>query len=321
MASEISDKDKRHVLCPVCGNSEVAVLCDYVYHSRLFSKMELVECTSCRLVFADPLPAAGELHTYNRDYFQNAHGGAEVGEQAVLFFRGIAALRLQHVEHYVADMGTAVRAVLEIGPGSGHFAAHFLRRHPEASYTVVESDQTCHTVLSSLNVMAYRDLSELAGKGPVYDLLVMSHVLEHLANPPDLLGILVGLLRPGGVVFIEVPCRDHEFKAEHEPHLLFFDMPAMARLLEDRGLTSIRLSYHGKSHDQLKRSASLPAKVIAAAETLLHRRGIIAPWLRSGLPTPSLIEDLRIWAAVKPYLAHLVNSRPSWWLRALATKP
>lgn len=311
---------RRGAPCPVCGCPEAEVQVRYTHHSHLFEGVALVECTTCRLVFIDPLPDEKDLIAYNQNYFQNAHGGVEASEQAVRFFRGIAAIRLQHLEHYLSSVGATVRSVLEIGPGSGYFAAHFLRRHPEVEYAVIESDQTCHATLASLKVDLHRDLEELAGKKPTFDLLVMSHVLEHLANPVEILSKLVQLLRPGGAVFIEVPCRDHEFKAEHEPHLFFFDKPSMGRLLENQGLAAIQLSYHGKDRDQIRRSSALPSRMVAKVEALFRRLDIVPPWLRTGLPASSFIEDLRVWAAVKPYDAHAEKIVPAWWLRALARK-
>ena len=46
-------------------------------------------------------------------------------------------------------------------------------------------------------------------------------------------------------MFIEIPCMDWEHKNLDEPHLLFFDKPAMNKLLERLQLKKISIAYYG----------------------------------------------------------------------------
>ncbi len=71
----------------------------------------------------------------------------------------------------------------------------------------------------------------------------MSHILEHASSPVAFLQQALQFLKPGGVLFVEVACRDYEFKETHESHLLFFDKLSLMRLFERLGLIDIQLRY------------------------------------------------------------------------------
>lgn len=268
------------------------------------------------MVFAAPMPDAAALAVYNTSYFDSAHGGAPTNPVAIAFHSAIARLRVAHVEHFLDARGIAVSAVLEVGAGGGYFARHWLGRHPDSSYHAIESDTSCHPGLLAMGVEVLQDPRDT--QQPPLDLVVMSHVLEHTTDPSDFLRGMTARLRRGGVLFIEVPCRDWEFKAQDEPHLLFFDKVPMARLLSDLGFAEIQLTYHGREIAKL-RSPSLVTRVMGGVRARLLARGVVAPFARVTSGLEVLKEPLER-AAVAPYEAHRECSRPAWWLRAAAQK-
>jgi SAM-dependent methyltransferase len=81
------------------------------------------------------------------------------------------------------------------------------------------------------------------------DLVVMSHVLEHISDPIKFIQIATSGLRQGGALFIEVPCRDWEHKDLDEPHILFFDKRPLQLLLQRAGFNDIEVSYQTSFKD------------------------------------------------------------------------
>ena len=166
----------------------------------------------------------------------------------------------------------------------------------------------------------HRSFEELQNVGGQFDLLVMSHVLEHCPDPSGFLRTCLGFLNPGGAVFVEVPCRDHEFKDLDEPHLVFFDKPSMHELFMRSGLDAVQLSYHGTEISRLVRGRGLTARFTGKLKYIARRLGIRPELMfhaRIGSPA---ITDMETWLAVRPYEAHLTREEPSWWLRVLAVK-
>ena len=241
---------------------DVIFIKKYRYHQPIFSSCSIVGCSNCEMVFANPMPDEASLHQYNSGYFENAHGGVNVHPLAAAYFTAINLLRVIYVESYAEKNNSVIKNVLEIGPGGGQFAKHWLKRHPGIlQYAGVESDKICYTNLASVGVSVYAKTDEI-NTDARFDLVVISHVLEHSSHPAEFISDCTKLLSTGGILFIEVPCKDCEHKALDEPHLLFFDKKPMQLFLAKSGFTNIVTSYHGNTISDLKKSPSFYKKIL-----------------------------------------------------------
>lgn len=302
--------------CPVCGDTRVQIVASYRHTNKLFTGLSRAVCQGCGLVFASPMPSDAELAAYNASYFETAHGGEPTSPVALAFHSAINRLRVGHVDQYLGRNDISVRSVLEIGPGAGHFARHWMDRHQGTEYHGIESDVSLRSSLRKIGVQVHEGPEDMIGE-PAFDLVVMSHVLEHTADPYGFLRAMTARLRHGGALFIEVPCRDWEHKQQDEPHLLFFDKNPMARLLEKLAFGAIKLSYHGREIGDLQ-TPSLTDRIGGAIRSRLLARGIVFPF--AGIaPGLELLEPLER-ASVAPFQAHIEQIRPAWWLRAAAVK-
>ena len=255
---------------------------------------------------------------YNFRYFVNAHGGGATDDVAAAFHSAMGQLRVAHVLAYVREGRLTVSSVLEVGPGHGEFARHWLAHRSSTTYRAVESDTGCHPRLAALGIHLI-DRPEGLSVGTSVDLVVLSHVLEHVTDPIRFLGTVTAGLRSGGVLFIEVPCRDWEHKTQDEPHLLFFDKVPMGRLLGRAGFAQLELTYHGQEIAVLRRRQGFPRKVWNSVRSRLLSRGVVAPF-DSREPGLDVLEKPLERAAIRPFEAHRVRERPAWWLRAMAVK-
>jgi len=207
--------------------------------------------------------------------------------------------------------------LLEFGPGTGFFARRWLAKYPQTAYKAHETDTSCYTSLQEIGVTLVVASAQIEDTDPV-DLVVMSHVLEHVSNPIEFLKNATQNLRKGGVLFIEVPCRDWEHKPIYEPHLLFFDKDPMQHLLRNLGFEDIKMSYHGQEIEQL-RSASVWRSKLMALRSKLIALGLVAPFSRIK-PGMEILKDQLERAVLSPFKAYLEIERPAWWLRAIARK-
>lgn len=303
-------------ICPVCGGGDIELQGKYRGQHPAFAGMHRAHCHRCLMVFATPMPGQEILQQYNASYFNSAHGGKPQGAATLAFFSGIARLRLAHLERYLLSQQVSVSQVLEIGPGPGWFARCWLAQNPGRTYRAIETDSSCHSALREIGVQLIPAENATLEANPA-DLVVMTHVLEHVTDPAAFLLESTRRLRPGGVLFIEVPCRDWEHKQLDEPHLLFFDKGPMQLLLERIGFGQIRLSYHGQTIEHLRRSSRIRRGWNAIRNRLIAR-GVVAPFGRSGPGLEPLTALER--AAVRPFEAHRESVQPAWWLRAVARK-
>jgi SAM-dependent methyltransferase len=86
-----------------------------------------------------------------------------------------------------------------------------------------------------------------------FDAVSMSHVIEHLHDPPAALEAAFALLRPGGFLYVETPNIDALGAAEYGPawrglepprHLVLFNRASLAGAVRRAGFTALR--YHPK---------------------------------------------------------------------------
>lgn len=304
-------------VCPVCGSVDTVIRSEYRGSHSAFVGLQRVHCSACGMVFAAPMPSETALEEYNASYFSTAHGGQPRNSSAMSFFLGMAHLRLAHIERYLDAQNIVVSSLLELGPGPGFFASKWLERHSETNYLACETDTSCHAALHKMGVGLVKTAA-LTEDANVVDLVVMSHVLEHVTDPVNFLNDATQNLRKGGALFIEVPCRDYEHKSIDEPHLLFFDKEPMQHLLKKLGFDDIQVSYHGQKIETLRSNSFLQAKWMALRSRLISL-GLTAPFagVRPGM---EMLTNPIERALVAPFEAHRESSKPAWWLRALATK-
>ena len=294
--------------CPICQAAETAPLGAYRNESTVLSGLTKRECSACGMVFASPMPSPEVWDAYNASYFETAHGSATDSPRARLFREGLAKVRVAQV---LDQIGTpAPLRVIEVGAGYGEFMQDYCARVSGADYGVVDTDAAAREMLSAKGATVYADLMDAPSD---HDLLVLSHVLEHTRDPAGFLGACLSRLQPGAHVFIDVPCRDDLYKSGDEPHLLFFDKPAMAHLLGQVGLREIEIGYFGHTHATLQGDLARPQLL---ARGLNGARRALAQAMGAG---PSILpKSERVVLA--PFAADRKQPRRARWLRAMAVK-
>ncbi len=107
------------------------------------------------------------------------------------------------------------RLIVEIGCGAGALAEQFKRIHPQVRYLGAERHwPAVERACRRMDRVVYGDaelltLEQLGIEPESIDCLVYGDVLEHLADPWDLLRRQAGWLRPGGMVLACVPNVQH----------------------------------------------------------------------------------------------------------------
>lgn len=300
-------------ICPACGNQQTTKLRDYRASCQVFGDLSLLSCQVCTFVFAYPTPSQSELDIYNKRYFTNAHSGLPTSDEAIAFHKALALLRKEYISSYITSANKSVSSVLEVGPGQGFLAQCWLRDHPAHQYTVLETDNDCCRILESQGI-----LCDNRPRKRSVDLVIASHVVEHVPNPTAFLGLITTFLKPGGSIFIEVPCQDFLHKPLDEPHLLFFNDKSMETLLKRIGFVDIHTSYYGRPISSLEKRFSF-TYTINTLRSRLAKAGPLGSFLAQ-IKCNSLCDSMQK-AVMLPYQPHIPSAKPAWWLRAMATFP
>ncbi|MEO7775003.1 MAG: methyltransferase domain-containing protein [Steroidobacteraceae bacterium] len=141
-----------------------------------------------------------------------------------------AQLRVQHcIPHLQGDRPLRV---LDIGAGHGCIADWLAKLLPGriASYGFVELDtQRRAEILEKQPGFAVHAFDGIPTEGQ-FDLILLNHVLEHVASPPQVITAVTALIAEGGIAYVETPHLDYRFKSDVFPHTYFFSPGVYAQL-------------------------------------------------------------------------------------------
>jgi 2-polyprenyl-3-methyl-5-hydroxy-6-metoxy-1,4-benzoquinol methylase len=241
--------------CCSCRCERLRLVRPYRTHTRygkdVFGGAKLYTCEACNLVQALPRPESSVVDEYYRsDYRRAAFTGTDVAsaedfpkDNLFYFNRGRSASEL--IGRYAPFERPEI---LDIGAGWGHILHALGERYPGANRVAIEYSDVCVKHLERLGIDVITQPVEdvLPRLDRRFDVIVLSHVLEHLLDPMTILRYIVNLLSPRGILYVEVPnipvesllrFPDHRWNGRFdEPHITFYSEDTLERLLEAAGL-------------------------------------------------------------------------------------
>lgn len=220
------------MICPGCESRLIEIIRPYGGKHSVFQRMSLVECGECSLVFADPQPTPEELEQYYSSYWD---GNVAISTPSTRrYYLAQSVSRVKYLASYLKQDWPM--DILDVGAGLGLFADGLKLSNVQCSYVAIEPDdkqfENLKTRLGERG--AYRQVADIP-KERTFDVIVLAHVLEHVRNPHEFINSLLELLKPDGLLFIEVPNRDYRYKDDFDSHLFFFDLESMQAILQKHG--------------------------------------------------------------------------------------
>ena len=140
--------------------------------------------------------------------------------------------------------GTRPFALLDVGAGN-HSASIVKSWFPNCHYAGIDIERTYNNDgadFAAMDEFFELDLTRLEfGTIPDarYDVILMAHVIEHLANGDEVLRGLVQKLKPGGVMLVEFPGERSLRLPSMKGTLNFHDDPTHVRLFTAREVAQI----------------------------------------------------------------------------------
>lgn len=207
--------------CRFCGTVGAEVVSRRDRHG---APLVTVLCPGCGMLRNDPVPTQEELERfYRKDYRASYKGAAEPRlRQVWRNFERLKAHVAEFADVYGAQGARHGGRWLDLGSGSGEFS--FLAARMGAEVTAVEPNEGyaayCREKLG-LDVQG-KVLEECDFAPGSFDLIRLSHVLEHMRDPVTSLDRLRGWLRPGGVIYVEVPNIEAEARNKLQGRLFHY---------------------------------------------------------------------------------------------------
>lgn len=201
--------------------------------------VEALLCLSCGFIGVEPRPTHDDIVRKYRFYEQSStrsDAAAEVEEPRV---RSIDRLRSREIVDALARFTTDFEIdVLDFGGRTGALMAEFVDRGARCG--VVDASPIGQ--IPGVQRLG-RSLDELPVERQ-FDLIVASHVLEHVADPLAVTRQLAARVKEQGMLFVEVPL---EIRGMAPPlknpaaHLSYFTEPSLLYLLKRAGFEGVEV--------------------------------------------------------------------------------
>jgi 2-polyprenyl-3-methyl-5-hydroxy-6-metoxy-1,4-benzoquinol methylase len=289
--------------CSVCGSTDAAGRQRLHSRFRAFRERKLVTCRHCSTKTVHPVPNAGELANINQTYWESTGTGGS-GARDVLF--ELAKHRVAYLSSYAGSLEG--KRILDIGAGHAYPYDAIKLMGINSDYCAVESDDEMREELAQKGVTTYSHLSEVADQS--FDLVILSHVVEHVESPVEFLKEASTCLSDDGIMFVEVPNQDDLFKLDLGLHLAVYNPTAISELCKHAGLLPREISTAGMAIADLR-----PTLVGRFENRLKHaNRLLYRVWRRARKVLSVGIPEVDSNAPLSR------NDDQGRWLRVLATK-
>ena len=175
--------------------------------------------------------------------------GEDFAQKSSVWVRFFESRNNRRALQRLSGAGVTSGRLLEIGVGSGSLLASaqkkgFRVEGIDLSEPVARAASKRHGIKVQCGSIANLKPTH------TYDVIVMNHVLEHVASPVEFVTQAVDLLSPNGYILIAVPnIKSLEARLpgwnSYEPyHLLYFDASTLSRVVSEVGLSKVKLSSH-----------------------------------------------------------------------------
>lgn len=246
--------ERRAERCPLCESQSLAVFLvspDRVQHKP--GRFTLERCGHCGHIFQNPRLSLEGLSFYYRDFYD---GLGEAGTEAIFGFSSAPYLSRALLVAQHAEPSTW----LDVGAGHGHFCLCARQLLPETRFDGLDlSDGVDIAVRRKWMDRGIRGLfperaESLRGQ---YDVVSMSHYLEHTREPRAELDAAHVALRAGGHLLIELPdptsrmgriLKTYWMPWFQPQHQHFLDLERLAGLLSRAGFDVVQVQHKEPHH-------------------------------------------------------------------------
>lgn len=236
-----------NVFCPLCGKDEY----EMIYMER--GALGIVRCKECNLIYVNP-----RLKNPEGVYWGDAE---KYFKEAKLIFEGKA---FHHRDrNYVNDLKLIHRykptgIFLDVGTNMGFFLRNAKKWKGWTLYGVEPSPTLSEIARKYFELNIKTSFLEDAGfESNFFDIVTMTDVFEHIANPARILEEAKRILKPDGILFVKVPnglfnhfkfkiakiagrLKDYDIFDSYE-HVVHYSSATLKKMLEKNGFKLIKI--------------------------------------------------------------------------------
>jgi SAM-dependent methyltransferase len=240
------------VNCILCGKTEFDVYNNVI---RKYDKdiYRVIKCHSCNHIQLFP-NNYDVKHYYDDDSqdFEALRISNRDNNEWRDMVKSQAKRRLEILENITnIDVGN----VIDIGGGYGDFVELLSNKYPNTKVTVLEPGVTRITTHSASNLVKINKLMDAEFSEEhkeTFDAVTSFHVLEHVLDPKAFIQNCYKLLKPGGLLYIEVPNQQNDlinlsdyYKNNiwyMKAHISYFTVDVIEKILRELEITDYKFN-------------------------------------------------------------------------------
>ena len=252
------------VPCPLCGIDDASLYHRYGDEDQY----RYVRCRECRFIYQSPrfhydAEFLKWAYSWYGDEFLKSAAGSRSPEELIANDRGYFAWKKELLDRFVP---TRPYRLMDVGAACGQFL-QFCRGDGGCEVTAVEtSPSQVGYIRERLGFEVIEGTPEsITGRDATFDAVHIAHTLEHVPDPKGTAAALVRLLKPAGLLFVEVPnvvsfknygdhvrsvlgVRKNTWKKGDFPeHLVEFSGRTLKHLMRSLGLDIVYFQTHSRS--------------------------------------------------------------------------
>ena len=235
--------------CEICKSKNIKLL---FTNDRYGINQKTCFCDDCGFMFSNPrMTEHSTQFFYNSDIYRYIYAGEQ--NEEILFQNTLKELKNYKPKYpkkpdfekyyeqlyfdFINNEVSDFESVLDIGCGRGKKIIDF--NYIGKTTRGIEPSKTFHKVHTSLglncNVGFIKDIKEK------YDLVILSHVFEHLTNLHEVVDILSNITKK--YLFIEVPGHVTKFASIQNAHNYYFSFNTLNHFILNNKFTLIKSDY------------------------------------------------------------------------------
>ena len=264
---------------------------------NFFPNLKIFNCEKCGIISVDHATInKNDLDIFYEKHFEDIYG--------VYADKGIKAKcgnNAKYVEKYINDYfqsrsdgqynaispyinSSTINNILEFGAGLGLCLKAMGKRFPKAN--LYSHDLNKNNLIKDRNIFV--DQNHIK-----YDLIIISHVLEHMLFPQNTVKYLLSRMNKNGILVIDVPNQkkyilqyvktDNLYSLALAPHLVFFSMKSIANFFNDnfKELELLALKTSGGADKSLSDQPFIRSTINTYRKQKLSLKGKVKKFLQS----------------------------------------
>jgi 2-polyprenyl-3-methyl-5-hydroxy-6-metoxy-1,4-benzoquinol methylase len=224
--------------CGICGGEDFELIAD---KDRYGLDNPVVICRDCGLIQLNPRMTAESYRRFYRDDYRTLYTGNKTVIKHFEFLAHVGKRIMKFAKKY----GRLRRGakVLEVGCSSGGILQTFKTRGYDVTGVDYDRDRVAFGMRRGLNLIE-GDIFSAEGK---FDLIIYSHVLEHVLDLKKELKQVSKLLNPKGYLFLDLPdmsywlAQNNFLPCLQNAHTYYFTPRTLSNVLEMSGFSRVAI--------------------------------------------------------------------------------